>query len=367
MTGSSGVSREPLSALPAGALSVTPPRSSIAITPMAALTFALSLGALALLSPLWAPVVLGAWFADLLQPLVHGLERLLGGRRRAAGVILALGTVALLAPALAVVASLVSSAIELGGQLRASLEIGGPLGALRAGTAAAAGAAGAPSFALRDWADLASRHGANAWRALGVLTRASASAAIGVLVFVASLYTFAVDHERAYAWLEAHAPIPPAALARLAGAFRETGRGLIVAGGGIALAQGALATVAYLAIGLPRALLLGPLTALCSIIPFVGTGLVWVPLAIGLVVKGQYLRAAVVVAVGAGVHTLVDQLLRPLLARRAHLDLPTFVVLLSMLGGVALMGASGALLGPLVVRMSVEALALTAEDRKRIA
>jgi predicted PurR-regulated permease PerM len=159
-------------------------------------------------------------------------------------------------------------------------------------------------------------------------------------------------------------PIPSEAFARLTNAFRETGRGLIVAGGGTALVQGAVATVAYVAIGIPRALLLGPLTALCAIVPLVGTGLVWVPLAIELGATGQYWRAGVVVAVGAGVHSLIDNFIRPLFARYGRLTLPTFVVFVSMIGGVAVFGAAGALLGPLVVRLCAESLAIVFEMRR---
>ncbi len=99
-----------------------------------------------------------------------------------------------------------------------------------------------------------------------------------------------------------------------------------MARGGTALVQGAVATVGYVAIGIPRALLLGPLTSLCAIVPLVGTALVWVPLAVELGATGQYWRAGVVVAVGAGVHSLVDNFIRPLFARYGRLTLPTFVV-----------------------------------------
>jgi predicted PurR-regulated permease PerM len=197
-----------------------------------------------------------------------------------------------------------------------------------------------------------------------MVARASASATIGLLVFVAALYTFTVDGERIGAWLEEHAPIPRAAVARLVGAFFETGRGLIVASGGTAVVQGAVATLAYVAIGIPQALLLGPLTAICALVPFVGTGLVWIPLAIELAAAGQYWRAGVVVCVGAVIHSLIDNFVRPMLARYGRLTLPTFLVLVSMLGGLAAFGATGALLGPLLVRLCVESLAIISEEKK---
>jgi predicted PurR-regulated permease PerM len=94
----------------------------------------------------------------------------------------------------------------------------------------------------------------------------------------------------------------------------------------------------------------------------VGTALVWIPLAIELAVTGQYWQAGVVVLVGAGVHSLIDNFVRPLLARYGRLTLPAFVVLVSMLGGAAVFGAAGALLGPLLIRLCVESLAIVSES-----
>jgi predicted PurR-regulated permease PerM len=324
--------------------------------PMRALTAALCVAAAVVLAPLWVPLLLAAWCADLLQSPVRRLELVLGGRRRAAAAVVVLLVVGALVPISGIFAALASGVRELLDQVRAALEGQGSLSvALLGGSSAGA------HPAMRDWADFASRYGANAWGALSTIARASARAAIGVLVFVAALYTFTVDGQRVHAWLEMHAPIPHAAFARLARAFGETGRGLIVAGGGTAVIQGAVATIAYVAIGIPRALLLGPLTAVCAIVPLVGTGLVWIPLAIELAATGQYRRAGVVIVVGAGIHSLVDNFIRPLLARYGRLTLPTFVVLVSMIGGVAAFGAAGALLGPLVIRLCAESLAIVSE------
>ena len=330
-----------------------------ALSPVSVVAALLCVAAGAVVWPLWAPLLLAAWFAELLQPAVRRLERLLGGRRRAAGALLVLLTVGALLPLMGALVALISAVRDLLVQVRSALE-----GQESLAGALLGGGNGADRPELRDWADLVTRYGANAWRALSIVARASATAAIGALVFVAALYTFVVDGERAYAWLEKHAPIPRGDLARLAGAFRETGRGLIVAGGGTALAQGALATVVYVGIGIPRAIVLGPLTAVCALVPFVGTGLVWIPVAIELGASGQYWRFGVVVATGAGVHTLVDNFVRPFLTRYGHLDLPLFVVVVSMLGGVAAFGATGALLGPLLVRLAVEALAIAADRRR---
>jgi predicted PurR-regulated permease PerM len=322
---------------------------------MSAVTATLCGASALVLAPLWAPLVLAAWFADLSRPAVRKLERVLGGRRRAAGAAVVLVVVGVLLPVVGIAFALATATQDLLVQVRAATEGQGSLASALLG----GGAVGSPPQ-VRDWADLASRYGANAWRTIAVLAHASASAAIATIVFIAALYTFVVDGQRGYAWLEKHAPITPAELARLAGAFRETGRGLLIAGGGTALVQGVLATVAYVAIGIPRALILGPLTAVCALVPFVGTGLVWISLAIELAASEQYWRAGAVALMGAGVG-VIDNFVRPLLARSGHLQLPTFVVLSSMLGGVAVFGPTGALLGPLLVRLCVESLAIVAE------
>ena len=327
-------------------------------TSMKILTATLCMAGAAVLVPLWLPLLLAAWCADLLRSPARRLELVLGGRRRAATAIVVLLLVGTLLPLGGMVAALVSGVRDLLDQVRAAFEGQGSLAGVLLG-----GGVSGPHPVARDWADLASRFGANVWAALNSIARASASAVVRVLVFVAAVYSFTVEGEHAYGWLERNAPIPPEALSRLAGAFRETGRGLIVAGGGTALLQGTVATVAYMAIGIPRALLLGLLTALCALVPVVGTGLVWIPLAIELGATGQYWRAVVVTVVGVGIHSLVDNFARPVLARYGRLTLPTFVVLVSMIGGVAMFGAAGALLGPLVIRLSVEALAIISEMR----
>jgi predicted PurR-regulated permease PerM len=327
------------------------------LTPIRAVAGVLCVAAAVVLAPFSASLILAAWLADLLRSPVTHLERLMG-RRAAAAAVVVLVVVAVLLPVTGLVAALVAGAEDLLDQLRAVIAGHGSLAGVLLGNGNAP-----EGWGGRGWAELASKYGANAWRALNTTARASARALVAVVVFVAALYTFAVDGERARRWMRERAPIPHAAFDRLARAFRETGRGLIVAGGGTALLQGAIATITYGALGLPRALLLGPLTAVCAIVPFVGTGLVWIPLAIELTATAQYGRAAIVAAVGL-VNSVVDNMVRPLLARFGRLKLPAFAVLVSMLGGVVVYGAAGALLGPLVLRLCAEALAILSEAQR---
>ncbi|HVJ94483.1 MAG TPA: AI-2E family transporter, partial [Labilithrix sp.] len=215
---------------------------------------------------------------------------------------------------------------------------------------------------LRAWADMASRYGADVWRAASSIAKASASMLLSGFVFVIAFYTFTVDGEDVVSWLKQRAPIGPRAFERFAAAFRETGRGLLVGAGGTALAQGLVATVTYVALGIPSAVVLGALTAVCALLPTVGTALVWAPLSLSLALTSSPGRAAILAIVGLTVISSIDNVLRPLLTRFGRLHLPAVLVLFAMLGGVAMFGAAGVLLGPLLVRFAVEALAIAKED-----
>jgi predicted PurR-regulated permease PerM len=93
----------------------------------------------------------------------------------------------------------------------------------------------------------------------------------------------------------------------------------------------------------------------------VGTAIVWVPLAVGLAVTGRTTAAVILVIIGAGVISTVDNVLRPVFSRYGELQMSSFALLLAMFGGLALFGGWGLALGPLIVRLAVEALDIAKE------
>ncbi len=326
-------------------------------TALRILTLGLLVAAALAVAPFWSPLVLGAWFADLLQPLLRAFQRWLGGRRRAAAAIVVLLVVVVLVPLVAIGVEVAFGLRDLATQLRAAFE----------GQESFAGVlfADGHSFpTMHEWAKIAARYPGNFWRASSAVAQASFWSFLWIVVFLGALYNFAAHGRRSYRWLARHAPIPTRAFTRFARAFRETGRGILVGGGGTALVQGATATIVYVTLGVPRAWLLGPLTAVAALVPAIGTGLVWIPLAIELFVAGDYGRSAAVAITGAIVISLIDNLLRPALTRYGSLKLPTLVVLVAMIGGIGAFGPWGALLGPLAVRMAAEALEIMRDERR---
>lgn len=319
----------------------------------------LSAAAIAVFVPLWTPLVLAAWTADLVRPMMKLLVRALGGRRALAGAITVGIVLASTLPLVGVAVVIVLRARELVLAVLRSLAAGGPIAETLGITEPGRGLALEPRVVL----DLVRQHGATAWRLIGSVATASASAFFALVVFALALFAFSVDGARIYGWFARRTPLDRDTFRRLVGAFRETGRGLLVGAGGTAAAQAIVATIAYASLGVADAITLGVLTGAFSFMPGVGTALVWVPVAVALSVTGHPVRALVLVALGIGVIGTVDNVLRPWLARVGSLRLPMIVVFVSMAGAVRLFGGWGLLVGPLLVRLAVEAHAIARERR----
>jgi predicted PurR-regulated permease PerM len=210
---------------------------------------------------------------------------------------------------------------------------------------------------------LAKEYGASASKALAIVASASLEVIIGAFVFFTVFYALLVGGERWWVWAREHSPVEPNVLARIAGAFYEAGRGLIVGTGLTALIQGGIATVLYASFGVPRALLLGMLSVIAALIPMAGPMIVWVPVCAGLALTGHLEKALGLAALCAGVVGTIDNVLRPWLSRRFNVGMPAPVVLVAMLGGIVVFGGWGLFLGPLTIRLAGELLTLCRERR----
>lgn len=134
--------------------------------------------------------------------------------------------------------------------------------------------------------------------------------------------------------------------------FGEVTRATIKGNLVIAIIQGTLGGLIFWALGIPGALLWGVIMAFLSLIPAVGPAIVWMPVAIYLFATGANIKAIILIAFGAGVIGLVDNILRPILVGR-DTKMPDYIVLLSTLGGLALFGINGFVIGPLVAALFI--------------
>jgi len=118
-----------------------------------------------------------------------------------------------------------------------------------------------------------------------------------------------------------------------------------------ALLQSAIATLGYALMGIPSAVLLGVITGFASAIPVVGTGAVWVPVGLVTIASGRMIPGVFLLAWGAGMCLWVDSFARPwLVGHRIHMGL--LPLMFGILGGVAVFGLKGLLMGPLIVSIA---------------
>jgi predicted PurR-regulated permease PerM len=123
----------------------------------------------------------------------------------------------------------------------------------------------------------------------------------------------------------------------------------------VAVMQGALGGLGFAIVGLPGPVFWGVAMAFFSLVPVVGSGLIFVPAALWLGLSGHWGRALVLVAVCAGVSTVVDNVLRPLLLG-GRTELSGLVIFISVVGGVNVFGILGLVLGPILVAMAAGVL-----------
>jgi predicted PurR-regulated permease PerM len=150
-------------------------------------------------------------------------------------------------------------------------------------------------------------------------------------------------------------------LAQFVTVVRATVKGNIV----IAVVQGVLGGVAFAVLGLPGALLWGTLMSLLSLLPAVGAALVWGPVAAYMLFTGQVWSAVGLTLWGVLAIGLVDNVLRPILVGR-DTRLPDYLVLVTTLGGIAVFGINGFVIGPVIAAMFLVAWNLFASLRRQV-
>lgn len=145
---------------------------------------------------------------------------------------------------------------------------------------------------------------------------------------------------------------------RFLGIVRATIKGSVVVG----LVQGALGAITFWIVGLPSVILFGMVMAIASLLPAVGSGLVWVPAAVWLLATGSIWEGLFVVFSGVVIIGMADNILRPILVGR-DTGIPDWVILITTLGGIATLGLSGIVLGPLVAGLFLASWSIVQEIR----
>lgn len=127
----------------------------------------------------------------------------------------------------------------------------------------------------------------------------------------------------------------------------------------VAIAQGALGGLAFWVLGVQGALLWAVIMAFLSLLPAVGAALIWLPVAIYFLATGHIWQGVSLITFGVLVVGVVDNVMRPLLVGK-DTQMPDYIVLISTLGGMALFGINGFVIGPVIAALFMAAWSLFA-------
>lgn len=130
--------------------------------------------------------------------------------------------------------------------------------------------------------------------------------------------------------------------------IRATVKGNVV----VAAVQGALGGLIFWFLGVQGALVWAVLMGFLSLLPAIGAAIVWLPVAIYFLVTGAVWQGVTLIVFGVLVIGLVDNVLRPILVGK-DTKMPDYVVLISTLGGIALFGLNGFVIGPVVAALFI--------------
>lgn len=175
---------------------------------------------------------------------------------------------------------------------------------------------------------------------------------VSLVIMLYLLFFLLRDGESLLERLKVAIPLRPeqqeTLVTRFASVVRATVKGSIV----VAVVQGVLGSLILWPLGVHAPVLWGALIAVLSLLPAVGPPVIWVPIAIYFLLTGSTWQGIVLALYGALVIGSVDNILRPILVGK-ETSMPDWVVLLSTLGGIAVVGLNGFVVGPAIAAMFI--------------
>jgi predicted PurR-regulated permease PerM len=299
-------------------------------------------------------LLMAAVLTGLCRPVHRRLLRLLRGRESLSAVLTVLGlTVLLVVPATLFGGLVTAQALEI--SQRAQPWVSRHVSAAQDGEDLVP----VPAFLEPYEQQIMGKVGELAGSLGGYLVNVLADATRGTVTFffmffvtLYALFFFLRDGRQTLDRILYVIPLGPEEEERLVERFvsvsRATVKGTLVIG----IVQGALAGGAFAVVGIQGAAFWGTVMAFLSIIPGLGTALIWVPAVIYLLTVGSVAAGIGLAAWCAAVVGTADNVLRPILVGR-DTEMPDLLILVSTLGGLLLFGAVGILLGPVVAALFI--------------
>ncbi len=173
---------------------------------------------------------------------------------------------------------------------------------------------------------------------------------VNVVLMLFIMFYFFIDGERILQRIYRWSPLPDDYEEAIFKKFLVVGRGTLKGIFIIGATQGVLCALLFWAVGVGSPIFLGVLTIFASIIPAFGAGLIWFPVALILLFSGKFGAALTVFLVGGLVISTIDNLLRPKVVGK-DIQMHDVMVLVSTLGGLAVFGLPGFIIGPILAAL----------------
>tara|TARA_R110002072_G_scaffold269868_2_gene429396 strand:+ start:132606 stop:133646 length:1041 start_codon:yes stop_codon:yes gene_type:complete len=311
---------------------------------------------LLILQPFWSAIFWACVMSLLFNPLQRRLVILFGGRQSLAALTTLLaGLVLVIIPVIAIVFGFISEGVQFYQSIESS-EINPATFLERIGNAVPI----LPELLQRlgiDTSNLRSYLSDSAINLSRLLSQEALGFGRNTISFTLSLalmlyLTFFLlrDGESLVNWMRNAVPLSEERRQLLFNKFAEVSRATVKGNLLVAIVQGALGGFIFWMLDLTAPLLWAVVMAFLSLVPAVGASLVWIPVAIYMYATGDWVNASILVAYGAVIIGLADNVLRPILVGR-DTKLPDYMVLFSTLGGISLLGINGFVIGPLIAAL----------------
>jgi predicted PurR-regulated permease PerM len=146
-------------------------------------------------------------------------------------------------------------------------------------------------------------------------------------------------------------PLSTADTSMLLGRVTDTIHATLLGMIAVAILQGMLGAILLWWLNIPGVVVWGAIMALLALVPYLGTFVVWIPIAVSLAMQGEWINTVVTIIWGGVVIALSDNILYPyIVGQRLHYH--TLLVFFFLLGGVITFGAAGAILGPVILAVT---------------
>lgn len=190
----------------------------------------------------------------------------------------------------------------------------------------------------------------------------AAGLVIGLLLMLYLLFFILRDGPQIYQSVFIAVPMPTDQKQRFFQKFAEVATATLAGTFVVGTVQGALGAFIFAVLGISGAVFWGVVMALMSLIPALGSAIIWFPAVVVLALGGSWIKALILLAFGGLVISLVDNLLRPIVVgRKTHM--PDYVVLFSTVGGLSVLGITGFVAGPVIAALFIVAWQLISEDQ----